>query len=51
MLLNTENHTAEMTFSFTESWLLRAGRSYAVRDMWSHTDNGTYSRNFTTTLP
>ncbi|KAF8511506.1 glycoside hydrolase [Hysterangium stoloniferum] len=51
MLLNTQNETAEMFFNLTESPWIRAGRQYSVRDLWSHTDNGTAVRNFTTTLP
>ncbi|KAF8584417.1 glycoside hydrolase family 27 protein [Ramaria rubella] len=51
MLLNTLNETAEMFFNLTESPWIRAGRQYSVRDLWSHTDNGTAVRNFTTTLP
>ncbi|KAF8153249.1 glycoside hydrolase family 27 protein [Crassisporium funariophilum] len=47
MLLNTLDHPADMFFSFTESPWIRAGHQYAVRDLWSHTDNGTHVRNFT----
>ncbi|KAI0758502.1 glycoside hydrolase [Irpex lacteus] len=28
---------------------IRAGRQYSVRDLWTHTDNGTAVRNFTAT--
>ncbi|CAK5262335.1 unnamed protein product [Mycena citricolor] len=47
MLLNTLNEPADMTFNLTESPWIRAGRQYHVRDLWSHTDNGTAVRNFT----
>ncbi|PPQ75266.1 hypothetical protein CVT24_007439 [Panaeolus cyanescens] len=47
MLLNTLDHPADMFFSLTESPWVRAGRQYAVRDLWSHTNNGTAVRNFT----
>ncbi|KAH7926149.1 glycoside hydrolase family 27 protein [Leucogyrophana mollusca] len=47
MLLNTLDEPATMFFSLTESPWIRAGRQYSVRDLWSHTDNGTAIRNFT----
>ncbi|KAH7912366.1 glycoside hydrolase family 27 protein [Hygrophoropsis aurantiaca] len=47
MLLNTLNEPADMFFNLTESPWIRAGREYAVRDLWTHTDNGTAIRNFT----
>lgn len=47
MLLNTLNETATMTFNLTESPWINAGRQYSVRDLWTHTDNGTAVRNFT----
>lgn len=47
MLLNTLNESASMTFNLTESPWNRAGRQYSVRDLWTHTDNGTAVRNFT----
>ncbi|KAJ8453710.1 hypothetical protein ONZ45_g19600 [Pleurotus djamor] len=47
MLLNVLDHPADMFFSLTESPWIRAGRKYAVRDLWTHTDNGTAIRNFT----
>ncbi|KIY48460.1 glycoside hydrolase [Fistulina hepatica ATCC 64428] len=47
MLLNTLNEPANLTFNLTESPWIRAGRQYSVRDLWSHTDNGTAVRNFT----
>lgn len=47
MLLNTLDHPADMFFSLTESPWIRAGRQYTVRDLWTHTDNGTAIRNFT----
>ncbi|KAF9261422.1 glycoside hydrolase [Marasmius fiardii PR-910] len=47
MLLNTLNEPATMTFNLTESPWIRAGRQYSVRDLWTHTDNGTAVRNFT----
>jgi len=47
MLLNTLNEPSTMFFNLTESPWIRAGRQYAVRDLWTHTDNGTAVRNFT----
>ncbi|KAI0822885.1 glycoside hydrolase family 27 protein [Trametes gibbosa] len=47
MLINTLDEPADMFFSLTESPWIRAGRQYAVRDLWTHTDNGTAVRNFT----
>ncbi|KAJ7017166.1 glycoside hydrolase [Mycena alexandri] len=49
MLLNTLNEPATMFFNLTESPWIRAGRQYSVRDLWTHTDNGTAVRNFTAT--
>lgn len=47
MLLNVLDHPADMFFSLTESPWIRAGRQYSVRDLWTHTDNGTVVRNMT----
>ncbi|KAL4254007.1 Alpha-galactosidase, partial [Pleurotus pulmonarius] len=47
MLLNTLNEPSDLTFNLTESPWIRAGREYSVRDLWTHTDNGTAVRNFT----
>jgi alpha-galactosidase len=47
MLLNTLNEPSTMMFNLTESPWIRAGRQYSVRDLWSHTDNGTAVRTFT----
>ncbi|KAI0725087.1 glycoside hydrolase superfamily [Fomitopsis betulina] len=47
MLLNTLSEPADMFFNLTESPWIRAGRQYFVRDLWTHTDNGTAIRNFT----
>ncbi|TFK37980.1 glycoside hydrolase family 27 protein [Crucibulum laeve] len=47
MLLNVLNEPADLSFTLTESPWIRAGRQYAVRDLWSHTDNGTAVRNMT----
>jgi len=47
MLLNVLDHPADMFFSLTESPWIRAGRQYSVRDLWTHTDNGTAVRNLT----
>ncbi|KAI0049699.1 glycoside hydrolase family 27 protein [Auriscalpium vulgare] len=47
MLLNTLDVPSDMFFNLTESPWIRAGRQYAVRDLWTHTDNGTAVRNFT----
>ncbi|KAJ3860241.1 glycoside hydrolase [Lentinula novae-zelandiae] len=49
MLLNTLNETSDMFFNLTESPWIRAGRGYSVRDLWTHTENGTAIRNFTAT--
>ncbi|KAJ7236399.1 hypothetical protein C8J57DRAFT_1088253, partial [Mycena rebaudengoi] len=45
--LNTLNKPADMFFNLTESPWICAGRQYSVRDLWTHTDNGTAVRNFT----
>ncbi|KAJ7716975.1 glycoside hydrolase family 27 protein [Mycena maculata] len=45
MLLNVLDEPADMFFNLTESPWIRAGRQYFVRDLWSHTDNGTAVRN------
>ncbi|KAJ7198342.1 glycoside hydrolase superfamily [Mycena pura] len=45
MMLNTLDEPANMFFSLTKSPWLRAGRQYFVRELWSHTDNGTALRN------
>ncbi|RPD59108.1 glycoside hydrolase family 27 protein [Lentinus tigrinus ALCF2SS1-6] len=47
MLVNTLDEPANMFFNLTESPWIRAGRQYSVRDLWTHTDNGTAVRNFT----
>ncbi|KAK7044907.1 alpha-galactosidase [Favolaschia claudopus] len=47
MLLNTLNEPSTMFFNLTESPWIRAGRQYSVRDLWSHTNNGTAVRNIT----
>ncbi|KAF8155494.1 glycoside hydrolase [Crassisporium funariophilum] len=47
MLLNTLDEPSTMFFNLTESPFIRAGRQYSVRDLWSHTNNGTAVRNFT----
>jgi len=49
MLLNTLDEPSTLFFNLTESPWIRAGRQYAVRDLWAHTDNGTAVRNFTAT--
>ncbi|EPQ52042.1 glycoside hydrolase [Gloeophyllum trabeum ATCC 11539] len=49
MLLNTLDEPADMTFNLTESAWIRAGIQYNVRDLWTHTDNGTAIRSFTAT--
>ncbi|KAL5523373.1 hypothetical protein ACEPAF_1640 [Sanghuangporus sanghuang] len=49
MLLNTLDEPTDMFFNLTESPWIRAGRQYSVRDLWTHTDNGTAVRNFTAT--
>ncbi|KAG6834010.1 hypothetical protein H0H93_012592, partial [Arthromyces matolae] len=45
--LNTLNEPADMFFNLTESPWIQAGRQYFVRDLWTHTNNGTAVRNFT----
>ncbi|KAJ6517973.1 glycoside hydrolase family 27 protein [Mycena vitilis] len=45
MLLNVLDEPADMFFNLTESPWMRAGRQYYVRDLWTHTDNGTALRN------
>ncbi|KAJ7082358.1 glycoside hydrolase family 27 protein [Mycena belliarum] len=45
MLLNVLDEPADMFFNLTESPWIRAGRQYHIRDLWSHTDNGTAVRN------
>ncbi|KAH7104951.1 glycoside hydrolase [Auriculariales sp. MPI-PUGE-AT-0066] len=47
MLLNTLDEPTDMSFNLTESPWIRAGRQYHVRDLWTHTNNGTAVRNFT----
>jgi len=47
MLLNVLDESADMFFNLTESPWINAGRQYSVRDLWTHTDNGTAVRNFT----
>lgn len=47
MLINDLDEPADMFFSLTESPWIRAGRQYSVRDLWTHTDNGTAVRNMT----
>lgn len=47
MLINTLSQPADMFFNLTESPWIRAGIQYSVRDLWTHTDNGTAVRNFT----
>ncbi|RDX52658.1 glycoside hydrolase family 27 protein [Lentinus brumalis] len=49
MLINSLDKPADMSFNLTESPWIRAGRQYSVRDLWTHTDNGTAVRNFTAT--
>jgi alpha-galactosidase len=51
MLLNTLNESSSMMFNLTESPWIRAGRQYSVRDLWTHTDNGTAVRTFSADLP
>jgi len=49
MLINTLDEPADMTFNLTESPWIRAGREYSVRDLWTHTNNGTAVRTYTAT--
>ncbi|KAJ1303004.1 hypothetical protein OPQ81_011206 [Rhizoctonia solani] len=51
MMLNTLDEPAEMSFNLTESPWIRAGRQYTIRDLWSHTNNGTAVRNITRIVP
>lgn len=46
MLLNTDSNPADMSFRLTESPWIRAGRKYSVRDLWTHSDNGTVVGSF-----
>ncbi|KAH9917692.1 uncharacterized protein BXZ73DRAFT_53322, partial [Epithele typhae] len=45
--INTGTAAANMAFSFYEVPSLRLGRQYSVRDLWTHTNNGTAVRSFT----
>ncbi|KAJ7213259.1 glycoside hydrolase superfamily [Mycena rebaudengoi] len=45
MLLNTLDAPSTMSFNLVESPWIRAGRKYSVRDLWTHTDNGTAVKN------
>ncbi|KAL0577610.1 hypothetical protein V5O48_004371 [Marasmius crinis-equi] len=47
MLINVEDEPTDMFFDLTDSPWIRAGRQYSVRDLWTHTDNGTVVRNLT----
>ncbi|KAG0706891.1 glycoside hydrolase family 27 protein [Suillus ampliporus] len=47
MLINTLSQPADMFFNLTESPWIRAGIQYSVRDLWTHTNNGTAVRDFT----
>ncbi|KAG7444754.1 glycoside hydrolase family 27 protein [Guyanagaster necrorhizus] len=47
MLINVHEEATDMTFRLTESPWMRAGSQYLVRDLWTHTDNGTAVREFT----
>ncbi|KIY73423.1 glycoside hydrolase family 27 protein [Cylindrobasidium torrendii FP15055 ss-10] len=47
MMINTLDEPADLSFSFSESPWARAGAKFAIRDLWTHTENGTYVRNFT----
>ncbi|EIW78698.1 glycoside hydrolase family 27 protein [Coniophora puteana RWD-64-598 SS2] len=47
MMINTLDAPADMYFNLTESPWIRAGREYHVRDLWTHTDNGTAVRSVT----
>ncbi|KAK0202017.1 glycoside hydrolase family 27 protein [Desarmillaria ectypa] len=47
MLINSLDGPADLFFNLTESPWIRAGRQYSVRDLWTHTNNGTAVRNFT----
>ncbi|KIY47914.1 glycoside hydrolase family 27 protein [Fistulina hepatica ATCC 64428] len=47
MLLNSLDTAVNMTFTLNESPWVRTGRMYSVRDLWTHTDNGTVYRNMT----
>lgn len=44
MVLNTLDEEQTMGFNLTENWAVRAGRQYAVRDMWKHEWIGTAVR-------
>jgi alpha-galactosidase len=38
--LNLQDEPQNMSFALVESWAIRAGRQYAVYDMWLHQDMG-----------
>jgi len=46
MLINSLDYATDLAFNLTESPWIRAGRQYSVRDLWTHTDNGTAVRSF-----
>lgn len=50
-LLNPLDTPATLGFNLTESWLFRAGIEYTVRDLWTHTNNGTVVREYNATVP
>lgn len=47
MLINTLDEPTDLSFKLTESPWIRGGRNYNVRDLWTHTANGTAARFFT----
>ncbi|KAF8551646.1 glycoside hydrolase family 27 protein [Imleria badia] len=49
MLINPLDEPADLSFNLSESPWIRAGREYAVRDLWTHTTNGTAVRTYTAT--
>ncbi|KAF9530427.1 glycoside hydrolase [Crepidotus variabilis] len=47
MLLNVRDTPDNLSFTLTDSPWIKNGRKYSVRDLWTHTDNGTVSGTFT----
>ncbi|KAF7308171.1 Alpha-galactosidase [Mycena chlorophos] len=47
MAINTLSTPSTLSFNLTESPWIRAGRQYSIRDLWSHTHNGTAIRSIT----
>ena len=50
MVINTADEKQEMSFNLTENWAVRAGREYAVYDMWKHENVGIATREWSVNL-